>query len=75
MLKRYQYFLLDYNQTGNTIYKRYNSFIKRQVKYIHYYFIKNVSFPKYVSFDNILGGIMSGDPVSEPILQFANFFA
>jgi Protein of unknown function (DUF3800) len=75
MLERFQYFLLDYNRTGYTVYERYNPFIKRQVKYTHDYFIKNVSFPKYVNFDNILGGIMNGDPVSEPILQFADFFA
>lgn len=75
MLERFQYFLLNNNGIGITLYERYDPFIARQVKYTHDYFAKNASFPKYVNFNNILGGVRNGDPLLEPILQFADFFA
>ena len=75
ILERFQYFLVDYNESGEVVYERYNSPIRKNVELLHAHLKENPSFPKYTHFDNILGGVKDGDPLLEPVLQFADFFA
>lgn len=75
MLERFQYFLEDNNGKGEAVYERYDSSIRKNVELLHAHLKDSPSFPKYTDFNNIIGSVKNGDPVLEPILQFADFFA
>lgn len=75
MLERFQYFLEDNNESGEAVYERYNSRVRKNVELLHAHLKDSPSFPQYTNFSNIVGSIKDGDPLLEPVLQFADFFA
>ena len=74
LLERFQYFLNENNQNGRIIYERYSDRLRHKVHSAHKSFKNNSNFPNYTDFRNILGDIEKGNPYSEPMLSFADFF-
>jgi Protein of unknown function (DUF3800) len=73
--ERFQYFLEDHNETGYAIYEGYVSRVQKSVALFHKHFHTNPSFPKFTDFKNITHETRNGNPLLEPILQMADFFA
>lgn len=73
--ERFQYFLEDNNETGHAIYEGYVSRLQKSVELLHKYFHTNPNFPKFTDFKNVTRETRNGDPLLEPILQLADFFA
>jgi hypothetical protein len=74
LLERFQYFLDNNSQNGKIIYERYNNRLRHKVHNVHVYFKSNRNFPNYTTFKNIVGTIENGNPLTEPLLSFADFF-
>lgn len=74
LLERFQYFLEDHGTQGRAIYEKYNSKLRHKIEKIHQWFIEYPNFPKITDFKNIQGIVREGDPLSEHVLQFADFF-
>lgn len=75
MLERFQYFLDEVQDEGIVIYERYNSNIRHAVDRVHRWLRSLPNFPTRTNFDSIVRSVVNGDPCSEPILQYADFFA
>ena len=75
IMERFQYFLEDYFNRGVVIYERFLPHFRRKVGQVHVYLLKNKKFPTLTNFDQIMGQVKDGDPVAEPVLNFADFMA
>jgi len=73
--ERFQYFLEEYRSNGRVVYERFDINFKRAVDFGIDFLKSNPRFPSPTSIDNIEKEIINGDPVEEPILQFADFIA
>lgn len=74
ILERFQYFIQEFNILEcRVIYERYNDALKQQVTQTHRKLHENVNFPKFADISNFK--ICYGDPVTEYMLSFADFFA
>lgn len=74
ILERFQYYLEENGEKGRAIYEQYNDTLKRKVSQTHKEFDENHNFPKFTNFGNLID-ICNGDPYSEYMLSFADFFA
>jgi hypothetical protein len=74
ILERFQYYLEENGEKGRAIYEQYNDPLKHKVNQTHRELDENHNFPKFTNFDNLID-ICNGDPYSEHMLAFADFFA
>ena len=74
LLERFQYFLEDNNERGDASYERYNSQLRKKVELAQKHLLANDNFPKPTTLSNLSKRVKSGDPLKEPVLQFADFF-
>ncbi len=75
MLERFQDFLASKASEGIVIYERINRAERKRLKGTMKGLKRMLALNQYVELKNIIGDIRSGDPLKEPILQLADFFA
>ena len=75
MLERFQDFLESKDAEGTVLYERFNRRERRKVEIAMKGLKGLLAFRHHVELDNIIGNIQNGDPLKEPILQLADFFA
>ncbi len=75
MLERFQDFLASEGSQGIAIYERISRRERKRLKGTMKRLKEVLAFRRHVELNNIVGDIQSGDPLKEPILQLADFFA
>lgn len=75
MLERFQGFLASKDSQGIVIYESINRTERKRLKGTMKGLKRMLAPNHYVELKNIPGGIRSGDPLEEPVLQLADFFA
>lgn len=75
MLERFQDFLMSKGAQGMVIYERISRRERKILKGTMNILKKVQTSKRRVELSNIMGDIQSGDPLEEPILQLADFFA
>ena len=75
MLERFQDFLESKDSQGAVFYERFNRRERRNIEITMKRLKKMLKSKRYVELNNIIGNIRNGDPLKEPILQLADFFA
>ena len=75
MLERFQDFLEPEGLQGVVIYERFNRRERRRIEVAMKALQGLLRFRHRVELNNIVGKIRDGDPLKEPILQLADFFA
>ena len=75
MLERFQDFLEFRNSQGTVIYERFTRKERKKVETTMKILKELLAFRHYVELNNIIDNIQNGDPLEEPILQLADFFA
>ena len=73
LLERFQLFIEEKNDNGIAIYENYNSHLRKKVELIHKWIVEYPDFPSNVRFNNIEKTVRNGDPIVEPMLQYADF--
>ena len=73
--ERFQDFLEENKDVGETIYERFNKKARKKAQYTMKELQKWLKFRHYRKLDNIRGHIKNGDPNISPVLQLADFFA
>lgn len=75
ILERFQYFLEDNHETGIAIYEKFNAKLRKKAEN-ELRWLRNIpTFPKPTNFSLLDGKVRNGDPMTEPVLQIADFFA
>ena len=72
--ERFQYFLEDNNSAGKVIYERFNAKMRKKTELASKWLQGIPTFPNPTRLQNIQPKVAYGNPTSEPILQFADFF-
>ena len=75
MLERFQEFLAAEDSQGTVIYERFHRVERKKLRGVMKRLKGMLAFKHHVELNNIVGDIRDGDPVKEPILQLADFFA
>lgn len=75
MLERFQNFLSDEQSTGSAVYERFRHTERVRVQKTIEELSLRLSSKHHVELNNIVGDVQDGDPVDQPILQLADFFA
>ena len=75
MLERFQDLLASEGSQGMVIYERISRKERKKLKGTMKRLKEMLAFRRCVDLNNIVGDIQSGDPLKEPILQLADFFA
>ena len=75
MLERFQDFLASKGSQGTVLYERFNKKERKKVETTMKMLKEQLKSRRYVDLSNIVGNIRNGDPLKEPILQLADFFA
>ena len=75
MLERFQDFLASKGSQGTVLYERFNKKERKKVETTMKMLKERLKYRRYVDLNNIVGNIRNGDPLKEPILQLADFFA
>lgn len=75
MLERFQYFLERHGHNGEAIYEEFSSRLQKKAEIAQKWLATRPTFPTPTTRDNVAKQVKHGDPLKEPMLQFADFFA
>ena len=75
ILERFQSFLEDKNARGIVKYERFNKIERKKLRGTMNRLRQMLALKHYVEIDNIQGDIQNGNPLKDPVLQLADFFA
>lgn len=75
MLERFQYFLEANHDVGIAKYERFNAKMRKSAEMELKWLRSKHNFPYFSALPNIQDKIQNGNPITEPILNFADFFA
>jgi len=75
ILERFQYFVEEKQSRGKAIFEKFNAKMRKKAEIGLKWLQKIPTFPSPTNLDQLEKKIVYGDPVTEPILQFADFFA
>ncbi|MCA9820868.1 MAG: DUF3800 domain-containing protein [Nitrosarchaeum sp.] len=75
ILERFQYFLQEKADTGIAIYEKFNAKMRKKAEAEQKWLQKIPKFPVPTNLNLLKEKVRNGDPVKEPMLQIADFFA